>query len=63
MLIVGIVSDEIVFTVEATLDDNDYWSGVHNTISSSFTLTSPGLTESVKESDGQGAVDEEEVIE
>ena len=63
MLIVGTVSDEIVFTIEATLDDSDYWSGVHNTIYSSFAFTSPGQTEPVKESGGEGAVDEEETLE
>lgn len=68
MLIVGTVDSDIIWTVETSLDEGDYWSKVHDTIAGSFAFTpQPGEKPS-----GSGAAsgigsdnapaDEEEVI-
>ena len=71
MLIVGTVSEAIVFSVEATLDDSDYWTGVHKTITDSFKFaplpgekvsSAPGPSSS-QNAAGEEPVDEEEVLE
>ncbi|MBI4066723.1 hypothetical protein HY411_03325 [Candidatus Gottesmanbacteria bacterium] len=68
MLVVGSVYDNIVWSVEATLEDADFWTGVHTAISDSFAFVpvkEPGSA-AVSESGPvveDVAVDEEEVIE
>ncbi len=59
MLIVGAISDSIVFTIEATLEYGSYWSNVHNTIVSSFMVKEsvPSSSESALEE-----IIEEEVL-
>lgn len=68
MLVVGTVYDGIVWTVEATLDDADFWTGVHATIANSFDFIPVKETESAVISEpapivDDVAVDEEEVVE
>ena len=65
MLSVGTISDNLLFNVEATLTDNEYWQGVHDTIVSSFAFTDMSGSEP---SSGGGAyvgeaADEEEILE
>lgn len=62
-LIVGTIFDDIVWTIEAELDDSEYWTGVHNDIGSSFAFKP--LEESLSVGSGvvEEVVDEEEVIE
>lgn len=68
MLIVGTVYDGIVWSVEATLEDVQFWTGVHTTIADSFKfipVQQPGsaaISEPVPVVDDV-TVDEEEVIE
>lgn len=60
MLVTGAVYDNIVWSVETTLEDADFWTGVHNTIADSFAFVP------VKESTpvvDDVVVDEEEVVE
>ena len=68
MLVSGTVYDGIVWSVEATLEDTDFWSKVHTAVTDSFVFVA------VKDSQSQGApepatvvddagVDEEEVVE
>lgn len=68
MLVSGTVYDSIVWSVESTLEDADFWSNVHTTVVDSFAFVV------VKESGSQAlsepapveetvAVDEEEVVE
>lgn len=56
MLTVGAISDNLLFSVEGTLTDSEYWSRVHDTVTGSFAFT-PASTTAVGES-----VDEEEVV-
>lgn len=65
MLSVGMISDNILFNVEAALTDNEYWQKVHDTIVGSFEFTDgsesePSSGDSV--SSGESA-DEEEIVE
>lgn len=68
MLIVGTVYDGIVWTVEATLEDAQFWTSVHTTTADSFkfvpvkTPSSEATSEPVPVVDDV-AVDEEEVVE
>lgn len=68
MLVAGTVYDNIVWSAEATLEDADFWTGVHAAITNSFAFVP------VKDSRSAGAfepapivddvaVDEEEVVE
>lgn len=74
--VVGTISDDILFTVEGNLTDNEYWSGVYEGITNSFTFIVPNSTTDTISTDttnsqqvdtDSGAaddqVDEEEVIE
>lgn len=73
--IVGTISDNILFTVEGTLTDNDYWSAIVETIANSFKFTTdtteqriPNGSTNVESgnddiSSGDGPVDETEVVE
>ena len=51
-LSVGTISDDLLFNVEGTLTDSDYWQRVHDTIVSSFTFTDSGQP---AQADGAGA--------
>lgn len=68
MLVTGTVYDSIVWSVETTLDDLLFWSGVHATIVDSFAFVpvkepgSAATSEPVPVVDDV-AVDEEEVVE
>lgn len=68
MLVVGTVYDSIVWSVEATLEDTEFWTGVHAAITDSFTFVpvkeagSAATSESASVVDDV-AVDEEEVVE
>lgn len=53
MLMTGTVDENIVFSIESTIDDEGYWSKIHDTIASSFKFMSGAPEE---------AVDEEETI-
>lgn len=60
MLVSGMVYENIVWSVEATLEDADFWRKVHTTVADSFAFVS------VKEQGSQAAsesADEEEVVE
>lgn len=65
MLSVGTISDNLLFNVEATLTDNEYWAGVHDTIVGSFVFTD--ASDSAPSSGGAApageAADEEEILE
>ncbi len=68
MLVVGTLYDSIVWSVEATLDDAQFWTGVHTTIADSFKFVSvkePGSAASSEPAAAPDdvAVDEEEVVE
>ncbi len=75
MLVVGAVYDNIVWSVEASLEDADYWTGLHSTITNSFvfvpvksattgtSVTSEETAPVVDVGSDATAVDEEEVIE
>lgn len=62
MLTVGTVSEGLLFSVEATLTDSEYWTGVHDTITNSFTFTQDTSAPAAGQSSGD-SVDEEEVVE
>ena len=68
MLVSGTVYDGIVWSVEATLEDTDFWSKVHTAVTDSFSFVSvkePGseaTSEPASVVETQ-AVDEEEVVE
>lgn len=68
VLVVGALYDGIVWSVEATLEDADFWTGVHTTIMNSFAFTSvkePGSSATLESAPvvETQAVDEEEVVE
>lgn len=60
ILVSGTVYDGIVWSVEATLEDTDFWTKVHTTISDSFVFAPVKEPAPVVE---MQAVDEEEVVE
>ena len=68
ILVSGTVYDSIVWSVETTLEDADFWSKVHTTITDSFIFVSvkePG-SQAVSEpaaAEETQAADEEEVVE
>lgn len=66
-VIVGTIYDELLFTVEATMGNDTYWSEVAQTAIDSFTFTpipaEQGSAEEGGAPGGSEAVDEEEVIE
>lgn len=72
-LIVGAIDDAILFTVEAQLDEEGYWSNVHDQITKSFVFTPlAGEKQNTSSGDSSGnqssvteeaTVDEEEIIE
>jgi len=59
-LIVGTIYDELLFTIDATLDDKAYWSQIQDTIVNSFTFK-PAQAAAGGDP-GNAAVDEEEVV-
>lgn len=68
MLVVGTVYDGIVWSVEAKLEDVEFWTGVHTAIVNAFTFTSvkesgPAATSDPAPVVDDGTVDEEEVVE
>ncbi|MBI4066608.1 hypothetical protein HY411_02730 [Candidatus Gottesmanbacteria bacterium] len=67
MLVVGTVYDNIVWSVEAKLEDVDYWTGIHTTIADSFSFVpvkEPGSAATSEATVVEDVVvDEEEVIE
>ena len=68
MLVVGTVYDSIVWSVETTLDDAQFWTGVHTTIVDSFAFIpvkepGPAATSESAAVVDDVVVDEEEVIE
>ncbi len=62
MLITGTVDENIVFTVESTIDEEGYWSKVHDTITSTFTFTPEQNANAGSSTGSDQAVDEEEVL-
>lgn len=66
-LVVGTISDSILFMIEAQLTDKEYWTSTANTIIDSFTFKPFNDDESAPGVTSEGAVeqapDEEEVIE
>lgn len=71
MVIVGTITDGILFTVESSLEDSVYWEGVQSTIVDSFLFT-PVENDAASDETGtqsndggssEEAVDEEEVLE
>ncbi len=64
MLIVGTISDNLLFYVEGTLTDNEYWTSIHDTISESFKFTDDTSTAAVASGPDAtgGDFDEEEVV-
>ncbi len=69
MVVTAAVSDQIAFSVEATLTDREFWSGIHDTIVRSFAFTPVGGEKAMSPNAGTGVspaeevVDEEEVVE
>lgn len=70
MYVIGVVTDAILFTIEATPGEDSYWQNVFDTIAKSFQFTDQETTtassEVVNEEDVGGsveAVDEEETVE
>lgn len=68
MLVSGTVYDSIVWSVEATLEDADFWSKVHTTVADSFAFVpvkEPGSAATSEPAPvvDDVAVDEEEVVE
>lgn len=68
MLVTGTVFDSIVWTVEAKLEDADYWTNTQSTIVNSFVFVAPkaSVTESVVQPSSateETAADEEEIVE
>jgi len=64
-LSVGTISDNLLFNIEATLTDSEYWQKIHDTIVGSFIFTPDSSAGSGQPSSGQAStnsVDEEEVI-
>jgi hypothetical protein len=77
--IVGTISDNILFTVEGTLTDTEYWSGIEETVANSFAFSKDAngntITHGAGDSsenasaaidntgDGDGPVDETEIVE
>jgi hypothetical protein len=65
MLITGTISDNLLFYVEGTLTDSDYWNHIHDTITGSFAFiqdtTAPAAGGSGGASGGD-EVDETEVV-
>jgi hypothetical protein len=65
-IVVGAISDQILFTVESEPAENDpYWTNLLDTIVSSFTFTSADTSAAgtTSSEDAAPAVDEEEVVE
>ena len=77
MIIVGTVSDGLLFTIDGDLSDAEYWTPLSSGIADSFKFTTPKDPETVSQpagtstqtvvtdsgSGGEEAVDEEEIIE
>ncbi|MEK7129879.1 MAG: hypothetical protein AAB803_02555 [Patescibacteria group bacterium] len=62
--IVGTIDEDILFTIETLPTDASYWNRIHAMIVGSFTLTQPKQESTTSDtSGGDGAVDEEEVLE
>lgn len=59
--IVGTIYDDLLFTVDATLDDQAYWEKVVDVIANSFTFKPVGAASGV-DTVGGASVDEEEVV-
>ena len=63
-LTIGTISENLLFSVEATLTDKEYWSGVFDTVSGSFAFVSEESSAGPQGSAGGGEdVDEEEIVE
>jgi hypothetical protein len=65
-IIVGTISEELLFSIEGTLTDTQYWQNVHNTITTSFKFTPEGNGQQSNTSPNttsESAADEEETIE
>lgn len=61
MIVIGAVSDDLLYYIEASLEDSDYWTNVSDTIFKTFTIKPQEV--SAASSAGDEAVDEEEVVE
>ncbi len=60
-LIVGTIYDELLFTIDATLEDKSYWTQVADAITNSFVFK-PAQAAAGGAVSGDSAVDEEETI-
>jgi len=60
-LIVGAVSEGLVFKIEGTLTDKQYWQTVEDGIVKSFTFT-PDSSSAASNTDAAASIDEEEVV-
>jgi len=63
LLTVGTVSENLLFSVEATMTDKEYWSGVFDSVSTSFAFVTEESSSSQQGAPGGADVDEEEVVE
>lgn len=67
MMVTATVSEDLLYMLEASLEDSDYWMKVFDTISKTFTITledaSSASSTNSDISGGDEAVDEEEVVE
>jgi hypothetical protein len=61
-LTVGTISEDLLFIVEGTLTDAEYWQKIHDTITNSFAFTPDSSSASSNASASDEAVDEEEVV-
>lgn len=62
MLTVGAISDNLLFSVEGTLTDSEYWTRVHDEITGSFAFTQDAPSSAAPSTGGGGDIDEEEVV-
>lgn len=68
-LFIGTIYDDLLFFIEVSLDDKEYWTKTTQTIVDSFVFkpvtdsTSSEMDQETSGGDSQGTVDEEEVVE
>lgn len=64
MMVTGTVSEDLLYVLEASLEDSDYWTKVFDTISKTFTIIPQVASSANPDVDaGDEPVDEEEVVE
>lgn len=62
-VIIGTIFDGLLWEVETNLGEGDYWQGITDTITNSFTFKPLPTQATSKTGGGESSVDEEEVVE